>query len=86
MSNYGIGKDNAGDRAVDVYLGTDVFGRNTFGGGRMNSYLGVEAAFREGVTSLGTVLTIPLAEARSCKADISAGGCQSSCKASLWEE
>lgn len=38
----------AGVRTADVFLGTDVFGRNTFGGGRMNSCIGVEAAFSEG--------------------------------------
>lgn len=26
----------AGDRATDVYMGVDVFGRNTFGGGEFN--------------------------------------------------
>ena len=26
----------AGDRKFDVYMGIDVFGRNTFGGGKWN--------------------------------------------------
>lgn len=28
-----LSADAAGDRATDVYMGVDVFGRNTFGGG-----------------------------------------------------
>jgi len=28
-----LSADAAGDRAIDVYMGVDVFGRNTFGGG-----------------------------------------------------
>lgn len=31
-----LSADAAGDRATDVYMGVDVFGRNTFGGGEYN--------------------------------------------------
>lgn len=29
---------SAEHRALDVYVGIDIFGRNTFGGGKFNSY------------------------------------------------
>ena len=37
-------RDAAGDRRGDVYLGVDCFGRGTYGGGGLNTYVGVEAA------------------------------------------
>lgn len=37
-------RDAAGDRRGDVYLGVDCFGRGTYGGGGLNTYIGVEAA------------------------------------------
>ena len=42
----------AGSRARDVYMGVDVFGRNTFGGGGFNSNLGLMAAHAQGMTPL----------------------------------
>ena len=38
----------AGARAKDVFMGVDVFKRNTFGGGGMNSAIAMEAAFQQG--------------------------------------
>jgi mannosyl-glycoprotein endo-beta-N-acetylglucosaminidase len=37
-------RDAAGERWRDVYLGVDCFGRGTYGGGGLNTYVGVEAA------------------------------------------
>ena len=37
-------RDAAGDRWRDVYLGVDCFGRGTYGGGGLNTYVGIEAA------------------------------------------
>ncbi len=34
----------AGDRACDVFLGVDVFGRGTFGGGKFNSHAAAAVA------------------------------------------
>ena len=42
----------AGSRVRDVYMGIDVFGRNTFGGGGFNSNLGLIAAHAQGMTPL----------------------------------
>jgi len=39
----------AGERKRDVYMGIDVFGRGTYGGGQLNSYVAAAAAVREGV-------------------------------------
>lgn len=39
----------AGARARDVYLGVDVFGRGTYAGGQLNSYVAAAAALQEGV-------------------------------------
>ena len=42
-------RDVAGERANDVYLGVDCFGRGTYGGGQMNTYLGLAAARNAGL-------------------------------------
>jgi len=39
----------AGERKRDVYMGIDVFGRGTYGGGQLNSYVAAAAAVQEGV-------------------------------------
>ena len=39
----------AGDRTRDVYMGIDVFGRGTYAGGQLNSYVAAAAALQEGV-------------------------------------
>ncbi len=38
----------AGQRKREVYMGIDVFGRGTYGGGQLNSYVAAAAAVREG--------------------------------------
>lgn len=41
---------NAGARRYDVYMGVDVFGRNTYGGGGFESNVAVQAARKAGVS------------------------------------
>ncbi|EGG16647.1 Endo-beta-N-acetylglucosaminidase [Cavenderia fasciculata] len=41
----------ATDREHQVYVGTDVFGRGTFGGGKLNSYIGVQKAYKHKLSS-----------------------------------
>ncbi|XP_024526195.1 cytosolic endo-beta-N-acetylglucosaminidase 1 [Selaginella moellendorffii] len=41
----------AGDRASDVYMGVDVFGRNTFGGGGFQSNVALKVALEAGVSA-----------------------------------
>lgn len=38
----------AGERRREVYMGIDVFGRGTYGGGQLNSYVAAAAALKEG--------------------------------------
>jgi len=38
----------AGPRAVDVYMGVDVFGRGTYGGGGLTCDVAINAAFDAG--------------------------------------
>jgi mannosyl-glycoprotein endo-beta-N-acetylglucosaminidase len=38
----------AGNRARDVYMGIDVFGRGTWGGGGFKSHVALTAAFEAG--------------------------------------
>ncbi|KAL6763605.1 glycoside hydrolase, partial [Haematococcus lacustris] len=40
----------AGERAADVWLGVDVFGRGTYGGGKDHTDVGVEAALAAGLS------------------------------------
>ncbi|KAI8059138.1 glycoside hydrolase [Gongronella butleri] len=48
-----------GRRAEEVYFGTDVWGRKTYGGGQFNSYKGVQDAMEAGASSVlfGTAWT-----------------------------
>ena len=39
----------AGERKREVYMGIDVFGRGTYAGGQLNSYVAAAAAVREGM-------------------------------------
>ncbi len=39
--------------AADVYMGVDVFGRNTFGGGGMDCDVAIKAALEVGTSELG---------------------------------
>ena len=38
----------AGERRREVYMGIDVFGRGTYAGGQLNSYVAAAAAIRKG--------------------------------------
>ncbi len=38
----------AGEHRREVYMGIDVYGRGTYAGGQMNSYVAAAAALREG--------------------------------------
>ena len=40
----------AGERRTDVYMGIDVFGRGTYGGGGLNTHVAAAAAIREGAS------------------------------------
>ncbi|XP_042465081.1 cytosolic endo-beta-N-acetylglucosaminidase 1-like [Zingiber officinale] len=42
---------NAGNRRLDVYMGIDVFGRNTFGGGEWNSNVALDALKKDDVSA-----------------------------------
>ena len=42
----------AGDRRRDVYMGVDVFGRNTYGGGGMTCNVALNAAHSAGKSSV----------------------------------
>ncbi|XP_074568960.1 cytosolic endo-beta-N-acetylglucosaminidase 1-like [Curcuma longa] len=42
---------NAGERRLDVYMGIDVFGRNTFGGGEWNSNIALDALKKDDVSA-----------------------------------
>lgn len=42
-------RDAAGERRGDVFLGVDCFGRGTYGGGGMNTFVGVEAVKNAGM-------------------------------------
>ncbi|KAL3274569.1 hypothetical protein HHI36_015950 [Cryptolaemus montrouzieri] len=42
--------EKAGHRLTDIYVGVDVFGRNTFGGGQFNSYKAAEVIRRHSLS------------------------------------
>ncbi|CAO3638153.1 unnamed protein product [Cunninghamella echinulata] len=43
--------EEMGKSGNDVYFGVDVWGRKTYGGGNFNSYKGVQAAYKDGLSS-----------------------------------
>jgi mannosyl-glycoprotein endo-beta-N-acetylglucosaminidase len=46
-----VSAHEAGERAYDVYMGVDVFGRHTYGGGGFQSDVALKAAQEAGVSS-----------------------------------
>ncbi|XP_002273683.3 cytosolic endo-beta-N-acetylglucosaminidase 1 isoform X5 [Vitis vinifera] len=46
-----ISADAAGDRKFDVYMGIDVFGRNTYGGGQWNTNVALDLLKKEEVSA-----------------------------------
>lgn len=44
----GAAAAEAGGRKADVYMGIDVFGRGTYGGGKLNTHVAAAAAICEG--------------------------------------
>ncbi|CAK0782655.1 hypothetical protein CVIRNUC_005853 [Coccomyxa viridis] len=46
----GAAAAGAGERRTNVYMGIDVFGRGTYGGGQLNTHVAAAAASREGLS------------------------------------
>ena len=46
----GAAAAEAGERRTDVYMGIDVFGRGTYGGGQLSTHVAAAAAIREGAS------------------------------------
>lgn len=79
-------KSCAGERAIDVYMGIDVFGRNTFGGGGMHSDVALRAAFSAGRESLMTLPKLCTLEKTLQENLKDSGGYNSIASASPWKE